>query len=334
MADNIGSSQTSGTTDYLYRVFFTDDNNGTAVGFLSGTILHTTDGGAHWVIQNSGTSEGLLGVAFTDANTGTVVGGSGTILHTTDGGQNWAPQTSGTTNQLRAVAFADANNGTIVGELGTILRTTDGGQTWISQTSGVSETLLSVTLTDADHGTAVGQLGTILKTSDGGATWISQESGTNQDLYDVSFPEATVGTAVGGFGAILRTVASDSNPCPQPVSYWKHNSALWPVQSLDLGSQSYSKNELKGILTTKVWKPDASLVLGGELIAAKLNVANGSDPALVSGVIEEADGLLSGYAGKLPYDVERSSETGKAMVKEAAMLYRYNRGDLTPDCTP
>jgi len=40
-------SQTSGTTELLYGVFFTDANTGTAVG-VRGTILRTTDGGATW----------------------------------------------------------------------------------------------------------------------------------------------------------------------------------------------------------------------------------------------------------------------------------------------
>src|SRR4029434_6102097 len=110
---------------------------GAAVGFLSGTIVRTTDGGQDWVSQTS-QATGLLGVYFVDANNGTVVGNDGVILRTTDGGQNWTPQTSGTSNQLRAVSFTDANTGTVVGgdfDLGisTILRTTDGGETWISQ---------------------------------------------------------------------------------------------------------------------------------------------------------------------------------------------------------
>ena len=225
------------------------------------------------------------------------------------------------------------DTGTIVGESGLILRTTDGGQTWVSQVSGATETLLAVTMTAADQATAVGQLGTILTTTDGGASWTRQESGTNQDLYDVAFPEATIGTAVGGFGAILRTVGSDADVCPQRLAYWKNQIALWPVDALELGSQTYGKDELREILRS-AWRADASLILAGQLIAAKLNLANGSDPAPVADAIAEADELLGDFDGKLPYGVKRGSETGRAMVDAAETLRSYNHGELTPDCTP
>jgi hypothetical protein len=77
--------QTSGTTNWLYSVSFTDANTGTAVGSY-GTILRTTNGGSTWVRQTSGTTNHLYGVFFTDANTGTAVGAGGTILRTTTGG--------------------------------------------------------------------------------------------------------------------------------------------------------------------------------------------------------------------------------------------------------
>jgi len=79
---------------------------------------------------------------------------------------------------------------------------------------------------------------------------------------------------------------------------------------------------------------DASLTLVRQLIAAKLNVANGSDPTSVSAIIANADSLRSGFVGKLPYYVQPSSATGQAMVNDATVLDSYNHGDLTLDCTP
>ncbi len=58
--------QTSGTTEDLYDVSFTDSDNGTAVG-SDGTILRTTDGGTTWTRQTSGTTETFYGVSFTDS---------------------------------------------------------------------------------------------------------------------------------------------------------------------------------------------------------------------------------------------------------------------------
>src|SRR5947207_968532 len=73
--------------NHLFGLSFSDANNGTAVGGY-GTILRTTDGGRHWIIQSSGTTNWLYGVSFVDANSGTAVGNNGTIIRTTDGGNN------------------------------------------------------------------------------------------------------------------------------------------------------------------------------------------------------------------------------------------------------
>ena len=52
------TSQSSGTTNHLYGVSFTDANTGTAVGG-GGTILRTTNGGTNWTSQSSGTTNHL-----------------------------------------------------------------------------------------------------------------------------------------------------------------------------------------------------------------------------------------------------------------------------------
>jgi len=109
------------------------------------------------------------------------------------------------------------------------------------------------------------------------------------------------------------------------------------VNSLTLGSQSYLKTELLIILNTPIGSgknADASLVLADQLIAAKLNVANGSDPASVSSTITHADRLVGGYSGQLPYHVKPSSASGQAMVNDATVLESYNKGALTAGCTP
>jgi hypothetical protein len=82
-------------------------------------------------------------------------------------------------------------------------------------------------------------------------------------------------------------------------------------------------------------RADASLILADQLIAAKLNIANGSDPAPVSATITDADRLLSQFGTNgLPYNVRTSSALGQQMVNDANVLDRYNNGDLTPDCQP
>jgi hypothetical protein len=75
-------------------------------------------------------------------------------------------------------------------------------------------------------------------------------------------------------------------------------------------------------------------VLAHQLIGARLNLANGADPAPVSGTVADADTLLGGYTGKLPYAVEFSSPAGQSMLNDAAILKDYNHGELTLGCGP
>ena len=105
---------------------FVDPNNGWAVG-ISGTILHTTDGGQNWFSQINGTSELFHAVDFIDLNNGWVTGRNGTLLRTTDGGNNWYQQTTRTWYDVSSVCFLDVNNGWVSGDYGLIMATNNGG---------------------------------------------------------------------------------------------------------------------------------------------------------------------------------------------------------------
>ena len=83
-------------------------------------------------------------------------------------------------------------------------------------------------------------------------------------------------------------------------------------RSLVLGSPSnpahtYSKSALLAVLNNNV-KNDASMTLAYQLIAAKLNVAIGSNPASVQTTLARADELLAPFAGKLPTGSSRTRQ--------------------------
>ncbi|MDP3149076.1 MAG: LamG-like jellyroll fold domain-containing protein [Ignavibacteria bacterium] len=202
--------QTSGTTNELHSVHFTDLNNGWTVGY-NGTILRTTDSGINWTTQTSGTTNFLYSVYFTDLNKGWAVGEAGTILKTTDGGSNWATQTSGAAYDLYSVHFIDSDTGWTVGGYGKILKTTDGGSNWTLQVSGTTVWLSSIYFTNFKTGWAVGEVGTILKTTDGGSNWFSQTSGTTNHLYSSNFNDTATGWTVGQGGTILKTTDGGIN---------------------------------------------------------------------------------------------------------------------------
>jgi photosystem II stability/assembly factor-like uncharacterized protein len=183
--------QQTGLATAANDVFFTNDSIGIMAagwgvgwGWIMGEtidggfILHTTNSGETWTIQEHYEDlTGLYGVFFANDSTGTVVGTGGTILHTTNAGATWTSQTSGTTVELWDVFFVNADTGFVVGgnwlanSHGIILHTTDGGATWIEQNIPTEKPLNKVFFINDSTGAAVGNDGTILRTTNGGETW-------------------------------------------------------------------------------------------------------------------------------------------------------------------
>jgi hypothetical protein len=172
----------------------------------------------------------------------------------------------------------------------------------------------------------------------GGNVLVTSESGGGIGLVTFNGTSYVTSTFSGetnqheGSAIVDCAIPPPTNRCPFSQGYWKNHPDAWPVTSLTLGSETYTQAELLALLRTPV-RGDASLILAHQLIAARLNIANGSDPAPVSATIADADSLLSGLAGKLPYHVRPSSPTGQAMIADASTLDSYNNGQFTPDCT-
>jgi hypothetical protein len=74
--------------------------------------------------------------------------------------------------------------------------------------------------------------------------------------------------------------------------YWK-NASAWPVADLTLGSRSYTRTELLSILHQPAGG-NGLIILAYQLIAAKLNIANGSDGTGIAATIAAADTLIGG----------------------------------------
>ena len=125
----------------LSAVQFVSASAGWVVG--SDRILHTADGGRHWVVQFRTSQAAQLGtVDFIDASDGWVTGAS-EVLATTDGGAHWRALPEPCL-AIRTAHFVSPDVGFAVagGNLpyvgvsspplagGVLLRTTDGGQHW------------------------------------------------------------------------------------------------------------------------------------------------------------------------------------------------------------
>jgi hypothetical protein len=127
--------------------------------------------------------------------------------------------------------------------------------------------------------------------------------------------------------------ATEAPACPRGLGYWKKHASAWPVNSLTLGCQTYSGEELLALLRMPV-RGDASIILAHQLISAKLNVFNGSNPMPVSDAFTQADTLLCTFNGKLPYNVKPSSAAGRQMTTLGGTLGSFNDGGTPSNCTP
>jgi len=140
------------------------------------------------------------------------------------------------------------------------------------------------------------------------------------------------GDSTGVFDNIIITV---DNKCPFSLGYWKTHPAAWPVTTLTLGTVSYTQTQLLAILKTSPGtgtKSDASLILAYQLIAAKLNVANGSNPCLFAAAMAAADALIDGRTIPITPKITPNTAEGQQMVSLANTLAQLNTP--TPGCTP
>lgn len=170
-------------------------------------------------------------------------------------------------------------------------------------------------------------------TSDGnGHLYIASNSG------DMVFIDMTVSQLVGSpdfvdvifLEAGLDDLAPDCGLGAPPAlsyshGYWKNHPNNWPVQSLTLGCQTYTKAQCIALMSMPV-KGDASLILVYQLIAAKLNLANnGLNWPEYLPLINQADALLCTYGGLLPYRVKSTSTNGQLMTSIGGQLDTFWR---------
>jgi hypothetical protein len=90
--------------------------------------------------------------------------------------------------------------------------------------------------------------------------------------------------------------------CTLTQGYWKthgpvgcasgNNANEWPVDTLQLGSVSYTDLELCSILNRPA-QGNGLIALAHQLIATKLNIAHGADPTAAAQCIADADALIA-----------------------------------------
>lgn len=125
----------SPTSKTLRNLYFIDAQTGWAAG-EDGTIIHTSNGGDSWIVQNSTVQTFIVDIFFINENLGWAltfrnVFPFGTIiLKTSNGGDTWITEDFPDENAImNTVFFFDSLNGWVGGTY--IAGTTNGGATWV-----------------------------------------------------------------------------------------------------------------------------------------------------------------------------------------------------------
>ncbi len=125
---------------------------------------------------------------------------------------------------------------------------------------------------------------------------------------------------------MCATLPCVGSSCTYTQGYWRTHPDAWPVTSLTLGTVTYQAAELMAILDNPA-QGNGLVILIHQLIAAKLNIANGADPSEVQQTIVDADAMVAGLVippignGYLP-----ASQTS-ALTET---LTEYNEGTIGP----
>jgi len=107
------------------------------------------------------------------------------------------------------------------------------------------------------------------------------------------------GDAAGQVSPNSATVFTATIPhtqnCTFTQGYWKNHPEAWPVGGLTLGTVPYTAAQLLSILLTPAGNGNSAnglIILCHQLIAAKLNLAQGADPTAIIATINAADALI------------------------------------------
>lgn len=213
----------STTTDNLRDIAFLNEKDGWILAernkfskprsAANSYLLHTTDGGATWQIENfpnNNLNSSLVRFVQSEKKIWAVgeTGALYALAKTT--GARWQKQPP-PTNYLLLNGFSVGEKQTwLVGAGGSLLSTTDNGANWRSHDFGESirakPRFNAAFFIHPKIGWIAGARGTILATVNGGGQWFAQNSETNADLLDVQFINSHEGWAAGDAGTLLHTV--------------------------------------------------------------------------------------------------------------------------------
>ena len=119
----------------IHEIEFTDDKTGYAIGYGSGNLYKTSNGGETWLLRHQFDSTYFEQMQFFGKKNGWLIGSPNKVYFTQDGGKHWQdksiPEEEG--NYIYGMYFKSINEGTIAvfnSEGTRIYKTNDTGNSW------------------------------------------------------------------------------------------------------------------------------------------------------------------------------------------------------------
>ena len=218
-----------------------------------GMLLHTTDGGATWLMIDSGRTK-YGEISFVDTLHGWIakrpIPFTSDLIHTTDGGLTWNPtQSSGL--DFDCLLFTNTLVGWGVAYGSWLFTTSDGGSNWsVSDTIDYNYGFCDVLMSGSTQGWVVGTSGIIRATTNGGLMWRSLDKRLDifwGALRDVAFCNKSEGW-IGGDQYLSEPLADTSL-----VLHTSNGGKTWERKFFPHNSETYGIYALWAISNERVW---------------------------------------------------------------------------------
>lgn len=217
----------------LTSVFFLNEKLGWAVGHDS-TILHTTDGGLNWLVQQylPELHRPLLDIYFKDSSEGIAVGAYGQVFRTLDGGTTWInefhkefllPDDIDYLNELKLedeIAYLDEiafilphfnrlvqseQTLFLLGEAGLLAQSDDFGKTWQPYDNFYHGSFFTLGQVKSGELIVAGLRGHVFRSRESGSQWHAIETNTTALLNDIVVSEDNRMFILGNNGMVLTS---------------------------------------------------------------------------------------------------------------------------------
>jgi hypothetical protein len=159
---------------------------------------------------------------------------------------------------------------------------------------------------------------------------VTNEDGTQELSPGVEYVFSAFAAGAGGVAPSSQSEAAQGSTvnsnCTYTQGYWKNHEEAWPVSSLTLGTVTYTKAQLLEVLGTPS-RGNGLVSMAHQLIAAKLNIANGANPTTISGTIAQADAQIG---NQISPSVGNGYLAPKTTSSKTQALDNYNNGVSGP----